>query len=79
MSGARFNIYDAKAQLSALVKRAQAGERIVISIRGKPAAVLGPMTPMDAAMEVHYVPIKQPEPEGPGLTAADVLRAASTD
>jgi len=36
------NIYDAKTQLSKLVARAEAGERIVIARNGRPVAELGP-------------------------------------
>jgi len=36
----QFNIHDAKNQLSQLVKRAQAGEEVVIAKRGQPVARL---------------------------------------
>ena len=36
------NIYDAKTQLSKLVARAEAGERITIARNGRPVAELGP-------------------------------------
>ena len=36
------NIYEAKTQLSKLVARAEAGERIVIARNGRPVAELGP-------------------------------------
>ena len=38
------NIYDAKAQLSALLDRALAGEEVVIARAGKPLARLAPLT-----------------------------------
>lgn len=41
-----FNIYEAKAKLSALVERAQAGEEIVIARSGKPVARLMPIVPV---------------------------------
>ncbi len=41
----RVNLVDAKAQLSALVDRAEAGESITIMRRGKPVARLVPETP----------------------------------
>lgn len=37
------NIYDAKANFSALVARAQSGEEIIIAQRGKPACRLVPL------------------------------------
>lgn len=40
------NIAEAKAQLSALVDRAEAGETIVISRGGRPAAWLVPAAPL---------------------------------
>jgi prevent-host-death family protein len=40
-----FNVLDARNNLSKLVARAQAGEEIVISRRGQPAARLVPMEP----------------------------------
>ena len=45
------NILDAKNQLSQLVKRAQAGEEIVIANRGLPVARLVPVSPAEAAGE----------------------------
>jgi len=39
------NIYEAKAKLSALLERAQAGEEIVIARAGKPIARLAPIAP----------------------------------
>lgn len=37
------NVYEAKAQLPALLDRAAAGEEIIIARRGKPLAILGPL------------------------------------
>lgn len=42
------NIYDAKAHLSELVQRAEAGEEIVIARNGKPVARLVPLAPPPA-------------------------------
>lgn len=39
------NIYEAKTQLSALLKRALAGEEVVIARAGKPVARLIPLAP----------------------------------
>ncbi len=43
------NILDAKNQLSQLVKRAQAGEEVVIANRGQPVARLVAARPVSAA------------------------------
>lgn len=40
------NIYEAKARLSALLDKAQAGEEIVIARAGKPLARLTPIAPL---------------------------------
>ena len=40
------NVYEAKAKLSLLLKRAQAGEEIVIARAGKPIARLMPIAPV---------------------------------
>lgn len=45
------NILDAKNQLSQLVKRAQAGEEIVIANRGLPVVRLVPVSAAEAAGE----------------------------
>ena len=41
------NIYEAKAQLSALLDRALAGETVVIARAGKPLARLAPIVPAE--------------------------------
>lgn len=41
----RVNIYEAKAQLSALIEKAQAGQEVVIARAGKPVARLTPINP----------------------------------
>ena len=40
------NIYEAKAKLSELLKRAEQGEEIIISRAGEPIAKLVPITPV---------------------------------
>lgn len=42
------NIYEAKARLSALLERAQAGEEVVIARAGKPVARLAPIASASA-------------------------------
>lgn len=46
------NLADAKARLSELVDRAEAGETVEIVRRGKPAARLSPPRPVKAVVDV---------------------------
>ena len=47
----RVSITDAKAQLNKLIRRAEAGEEIVLTIRGQDAVRLVPTTQSDASAE----------------------------
>lgn len=42
-----------RAELSAAVRRAGAGERIVVTIDGRPVAQLGPLEPTDAQLTLE--------------------------
>jgi prevent-host-death family protein len=42
-----------RAELSAAVRRAGAGERIVITVDGRPVAQLGPLEPVDAQLTLE--------------------------
>jgi prevent-host-death family protein len=44
-------VFDAKAQFSQLIDRAEAGEEIVITRHGRPVAKLGPVTARISAAE----------------------------
>lgn len=46
-------IRELRADLAALVRRAGAGQRVVITIGGRPAAQLGPVEPGPAAPTLH--------------------------
>lgn len=59
------SIFDAKAQFSALVARAEAGEEITISRHGRPAARL--------------VPLAEPAVRTPGRLAGHIRIAADFD
>lgn len=48
----RINLAEAKARLSELVDRAEAGETVEIVRRGKPAARLAPPSPMKLKVDV---------------------------
>jgi prevent-host-death family protein len=43
----RLGIRELRNQTAAAVRRAEAGERIVITVAGRPAAQLGPLDPLD--------------------------------
>ncbi|MEZ5138169.1 MAG: type II toxin-antitoxin system prevent-host-death family antitoxin [Acidimicrobiales bacterium] len=45
-------IRELRGTLTSLVRRAGAGERIVITIAGRPVAQLGPVEPADAAVSI---------------------------
>ena len=69
------SLADAKAHLSELVDRVEAGEAIAITRRGKPVARLAPATrprtPVDAARLAALTATMPPAPE----SAADLVRA----
>lgn len=48
----QLGIRDLRARLTSLVRRAGAGERIVISIAGRPVAQLGPVEPASAQVTI---------------------------
>ena len=50
---ARVGIREFRSSVSALVRRAGAGERIVITVDGKPAAQLGPLMPDASGMTLQ--------------------------
>ncbi len=50
MTVARLGIRELRGQLTALVRRAGAGERIVVTIAGRPVAQLGPVEPGSATV-----------------------------
>lgn len=68
------NLADAKAHLSELVDRVEAGDAIDITRRGKPvarlSAVNGPRKPVDAAMLAALTGAMPPQAE----SAADLVR-----
>lgn len=59
-----YSISEAKNQLSALLAKVKRGARIVITDRGVPVAVLGPVTPVEAPMEADEARLARLEREG---------------
>ena len=49
----RLGIRELRGRLTSLVRRAGAGERIVISIAGRPVAQLGPVEPASAEVTIE--------------------------
>ena len=64
------NIAQAKAHLSELIERAEAGETVEITRRGKPVAKLGPIEPQktrfDAAELARFTAGMTPQKQGAG-------------
>ena len=50
---AETGIRELRGRLTSLVRRAGAGERIVITIAGRPVAQLGPVEPADARVTIE--------------------------
>lgn len=48
----KLGIRELRGRLTSLVRRAGAGERIVITIAGRPVAQLGPVEPADARVTI---------------------------
>jgi prevent-host-death family protein len=44
----QIGVRDLRGSVAALVRRAEAGERIVVTVGGRPVAQLGPLEPVDA-------------------------------
>ena len=80
----RYSLYEAKAHLSALVRRVREGKRIVITVHGEPAAELRPIEPGPKSIEDRLaellaqgilVPAKDPKaPIRPGARRPGALK-----
>ncbi|MGI9576787.1 MAG: type II toxin-antitoxin system Phd/YefM family antitoxin [Microthrixaceae bacterium] len=46
-------IRDLRANLATAARRAEAGERVVVTIDGQPVAQLGPVEPVDRQLSIH--------------------------
>jgi prevent-host-death family protein len=46
-------IRELRANLATAARRAEAGERVVVTIDGKPVAQLGPVEPVDRQLTIH--------------------------
>lgn len=48
-----YSLYEAKARLSALVRRVREGARVIITVHGRPAAELRPLDMEDETIEAR--------------------------
>jgi len=75
----RVGIRELRNDVAAVVRRAGAGERIVVTVDGHPVAQLGPLEPMgaptldDLVASGHVVPARRPAPtEAPDAEDAPI-------
>lgn len=73
-----YSLYEAKARLSALVRRVRDGDRVIITVHGVPAAELRPIEDAEQSLEDrladleargHLVPAAR-RPSDPGVLRA---------
>lgn len=80
---AQYSVATAKDSLSSLIARAQAGEEVIITSRGKPVAQLQAAAPPTAKMPSSeaYERLKQCRKQLPisGMTSVELLRAVYED
>lgn len=49
-----YSLYDAKAKLSAIVRRVREGHTVVVTVHGKPAVEIRPIAPASQSFEERY-------------------------
>ena len=49
-----YSLYDAKAKLSAIVRRVREGHTVVVTVHGKPAAEIRPIAKARQSLEERY-------------------------
>ena len=54
-----YSLYEAKARLSALVRRVREGARVIITVHGKPAAELRPIEPDEPGLSDRLVQLEE--------------------
>lgn len=54
----RIGIRELRANAAALIRRADAGERIILTVNGRPAAQLGPIEPIDDAVTLDDLAVR---------------------
>lgn len=74
-----YNLAEAKAHLSELVDRAEAGETIEITRRGKPAAKLTPASPKKKPIDVEALRRLTASLPSQSQSAADFVREMRGD
>ena len=74
----RVGIRELRNDVAAVVRRAGAGERIVVTVDGRPVAQLGPIEPVgtptldDLIAGGHVVAPRRPAPDAPSAVDAPV-------
>lgn len=71
-------IFEAKTRLSEIVRRAEAGERITITVRGRPVAEVGPASPPGKNMSPEEIEAAFERLRNPRITGIshEEIRAA---
>lgn len=54
-----YSLYEAKARLSALVRRVREGGRVIITVRGEPAAELRPIQQGDPGLPARLARLEE--------------------
>ena len=49
-----YSLYEAKSQLSAIVRRVREGDSVVVSVHGHPVAEIRPVSPAATGLEARY-------------------------
>jgi prevent-host-death family protein len=49
-----YSLYDAKAKLSAIIRRVREGHSVVVTLRGEPVAEIRPLAPAAQSLEERY-------------------------
>ena len=74
----RVGIRELRTDVAAVVRRAAAGERVVVTVDGRPVAQLGPLEPVgaptldDLIASGHVVAARRPAPDPPDAEDAPI-------
>lgn len=49
-----YSLYEAKTQLSAIVRRVREGDSVVVTVHGEPVAEIRPIAPVKQTLEERY-------------------------
>ena len=54
-----YSLYEAKAKLSAIVRRVREGHTVLVTVHGEPAVEIRPVAPVKQSMEERYAELVQ--------------------